>query len=169
MITPDIEILNAEIPRQTIREPRIGIMLHLDASASDEGSLAWFSDPRCRCAYHYLVLDDGRIVRIVSTAFRAWHAGKCKPADGFNYMDANSAFYGVAAAARAGDTITNPQMEGIAKVCEAIAKAQNWNLRYTLTGHSTQAWPRGRKIDPECDPDNPVLSKEMVLEHLGIQ
>lgn len=73
-------------------------MLHFDGSVSDTGAWKWFTDPRCNVSYNYLVLDNGDIVSIAPKDARAWHAGKCRPSGPLNYSDANSAFYGVAAA-----------------------------------------------------------------------
>lgn len=163
----DRKINNPSISQGILRELRIGIMLHVDASTSDTGSLAWFRDPRCECAYHCLVMDNGEAVSIVPHDRRAWHAGKCHPADGFNYRDANSAFYGIAAAARVGDSVTNAQLSTIARACKEIMNFQGWlNPHLWITTHSAQAWPRGRKTDPECDFTNPVFTKEMVIDRI---
>ena len=55
----------------TLREDRIGVMLHFDGSGSDRGSVQWFKDPRCRVSYNLLVLDDGSYVRIAPDSARA--------------------------------------------------------------------------------------------------
>ena len=159
-------INNPSIGQELLKESRIGIMIHIDASGSDQGSLSWFRNPDCKCAYHYIVLDNGEIVGIVKSDRRAWHAGTCEPSGKTrSYRDANSAFYGVAAAAKEGDTITEEQLISIAKVCIAIMRTEGWIYpENIITGHSAEAWERGRKNDPECDFDNPVLSVQMIID-----
>ena len=149
-------------------EPRIGIMLHVDASRSDTGSLEWFGNNRCRCVYHWIVMDDGRVVGLVPPHRRSWHAGKCRPSGRTqSYRDANSAFYGLAAAATIGDSITTPQLKSLVRVVSDIMAHESWtDLNRRLTGHSIEAWPRGRKTDPECDPKNPVLTLDMIHSEL---
>ena len=169
IITPvHLQIDNPSFEQSDPYEARIAIMLHLDASGSDAGSLSWFGDDRCKCVYHWIVMDDGRVVGLVPPTRRCWHAGKCRPSGQTDsYQDANSAFYGLAAAATVGDTITSPQLQSLASVVRDIMAHEGWtDITRHLTGHSAEAWPRGRKIDPECDRDNPVLTLEMVLQEL---
>ena len=44
------EILNQQYG--TLREERIGIMLHYDGSGSDRGAVQWFADERCKVSYN---------------------------------------------------------------------------------------------------------------------
>ena len=151
----------------TVREPRQGIMLHYDDSASDAGALAWLrSDPRCHVSYNWLVLDDGQVEEIAPLTARPWHAGVCRPSSRrLVYRDANSAFYGIAAATRAGIPVTTAQLGGIVRLCLLLWKRHLWGPEdgHRLVGHASEAWPRGRKIDPVGpDPAHPVLSPEAV-------
>jgi N-acetyl-anhydromuramyl-L-alanine amidase AmpD len=153
-------------------ERRIGIMVHYDASTSDAGAVAWLTrDPRCKVSYNDIVLDDGRTVAVAPRQARAYHAGVCRSSDPqrLPYKDANSAFYGVAIAAGAGDVVTDAQFHTVCRLCATLFRAEGWSLRETwrIVGHDSEAWPRGRKSDPTGpDPRNPVLSVAAVRANL---
>lgn len=148
----------------TCREPRLGVMLHYDASASDAGAVEWLlHDPRCKVSYNYLILDNANIVEIAPMTARAWHAGVCKSSDSrLPYKDANSAFYGVAIAATDGDVATEVQVRSVVAICRTFFKSHGWHYAtdvWRIVGHETEAWPRGRKHDPTgSNPKHPVLS-----------
>ena len=148
-----------------LTEPRQGIMLHYDASSSDAGSIAWLRHPDCRAGYQWLVSDRGVIYRLAPLDARVWHAGRCKPSNAsLSYKDANSAFYGVAISATAGDLATYPQVKAVARVCKAIFDHHRWpmNATWRIVGHDTEAWPRGRKKDP-----GKVMPVEWIKEELA--
>lgn len=153
---------------ERIREPRVGIMLHYDASSSDASAVAWFTDPRCRASYNYLVLDSGNIIPIAPLHARAWHAGVCRTDDPVRlpYRDANSAFYGVAIAATTGEMATKDAKRSVAMICATLMRLEQWPTEHVwrITSHRAQAvYPtrlpdgrphpkageRGRKSDPE--------------------
>lgn len=141
-------------------EPRQGILLHYDASQNDKGAVAWFQDPRCEVSYQFLVTDDGAAHRIAPDTARAYHAGVCKSSS-FAYTDANSAFYGVSLAATDGDTCTPKAFDTVVRLCVGYCLKHGWGAE-RITGHSAEAWPRGRKVDPEGTKPTPVLSVERV-------
>lgn len=153
-----------------LNESRQGILLHYDDSASDAGSLAWLTkDPTCHVSYNVLVMDDGTVYQVAPLTARAWHAGVCKPSDpGHPYRDANSAFYGVAVAAKDGEIVTPAQFLAVVDVCRTLALRHGWDLAaepWRITGHDREAWPRGRKIDPVgTRPTMPVLSVDAVRQ-----
>lgn len=133
-----------------LTEPRIGIMCHYDASSSDAGAVAWMlRDPACHVSYSWLILDDGEIVPVAPAKARAWHAGVCKPSDPARmpYKDANSAFYGIALAAKGSDKVTEPQRQALIKLIVKLMKAHSWKESWRITSHALEAWPRGRKVD----------------------
>lgn len=136
-------------PWNAVREPRQGIMLHYDASASDLGAVQWLLfDSACVVSYNWLVLDDGTVVNVAPERARAWHAGRCRPSGPrFTYTDANSAFYGVAIAAKAGERVTGPQLRSVAGIVEGLCRKHGWVTQDVLTTHADEAWPRGRKVD----------------------
>lgn len=150
----------------SLREPRLGIMLHYDGSTTDAGALAWFEHPLCRVSYNYLIWDDGNIHPIAPHTARAWHAGVCRSSSPLlHYQDANSAFYGLSIAAKPPDSVFPPQLQSVAALCISLFQQQGWPRSETwrIVGHSSECWPRNRKIDPEGpDPLHPVLSVDGV-------
>lgn len=146
-----------------LREKRIGLMLHFDQSASDVGALHWLTrHPGAKVSYHILITRDGVAHQLIPLDARAWHAGRCRPSSPrLRYVDANSAFYGVAIAARGDSPAMRVQVETLIAVCGMLAARERWNLGLTpwrITGHCDEAWPRGRKTDPVgTDPTRPVL------------
>lgn len=151
---------------------RQGVMLHYDASRSDRGAVAWLEDDRrVEVSYHFLVLDDGRILAIAPLGARAWHAGVCKPSRReFTYSDGNNAFYGVAVAATDGEQATEAQRASVARLCRYLYWLEGWDAAevWRITGHDAEAWPRGRKIDPTgSTPATPVLSVDEVRQRFA--
>lgn len=132
-----------------LKEKRIGVMAHYDASTSDAGAVEWMlRDPACKVSYNWLVLDDGTVVDVAPENARAWHAGVCKPSDPkMPYRDANSAFYGIAVAAGSKDKVTPKQREAFAQLCAALMRKNKWKGAWRITSHALEAWPRGRKVD----------------------
>lgn len=154
-----------------VREKRVGVMLHYDASGTDAGAMSWFSHKDCRVSYHYLVLDDGGYVSIAPLDKRAWHAGACRPSDPkLTYTDANSAFYGIAAATNDRVDVTPLQLLTIAWLTRRLFAREGWPTLdlWRITGHREEAWPRGRKTDPQGGSlDNPIFSPADVRQLLG--
>lgn len=134
-------------------EPRQGICLHYDESASDRGAVEWLLySPNCKVSYNDLILDDGTVVEIAPADRRAWHAGVCKPSDPrLTYRDANSALYGVAVAAKHTERATPAQFAAVVDRCVTLMRRNGWGVSETwrIVGHRTEAWPRGRKDDPD--------------------
>lgn len=161
------EVRNAQY-NNTLREPRMGVILHYDGSGSDAGSLAWFSDPACRVSYNLIVLDDGSYASIAPTDARAWHAGVCRSSDPARlpYRDANSAFYGIALATNGHVDVTPPQLLTAAWLTARLFAKHGWSRTselYRVTTHSAEAWRRGRKTDPEGgNRRNPIMSADDV-------
>lgn len=135
-----------------LTEPRVGIMLHYDASATDESAIAWFTDPRCRVSYNFMVMDSGNIIPIAPLDKRAWHAGVCRSPDPrLRYRDANSALYGISIAATAGDVATVEAKRSVVALCLNLFSDHGWPIgaAWRIVSHRQHAWPRGRKNDPE--------------------
>ena len=133
-----------------LREARVGVCLHFDASASDAGAVNWLTkDPRCKVSYHRLVTDDGQGVKVAPDDARAWHMGTCRPSSAFRYKDANSALYGLAFAAKSGDTLTYDQVKMAVRIVRVWFSDEDWPLSevWRVTDHQAEAWPRGRKVD----------------------
>jgi N-acetyl-anhydromuramyl-L-alanine amidase AmpD len=147
----------------SVREKRLGICLHYDASRSDKGAVAWLTaDPRCTVSYHLIITDDGTIYQIAPLDKRAYHAGVCVSSDPrLPYRDANSALYGVSIAATDGEVCTPAQFDSVVVACDLLAAREGWDLAkepWRIVGHNTEAHPRGRKLDPiGTNPAKPVL------------
>jgi N-acetyl-anhydromuramyl-L-alanine amidase AmpD len=146
--------LHSRVLEAPLAAPRRGIMLHYDDSSRDDWAVAWFRDPRCTNGYSWLVLDDGRVVELADPGMRTPHAGPCLTAN------ANSAYYGIAAATNGLVLATAPQLASITDICVAIMRHHSWDAA-RIVGHDAQAiWtpaytPRrerwgklGRKVDP---------------------
>lgn len=163
---------------RVLREERVGVMIHYDGSGTDAGAVSWFADPRCNVSYHALALDDGSYVRIAPDNVRAWHAGWCRTSDPERliYADANSAFYGVAAATKEGVDVTPLQTLTVAWLVRRWFHQEGWsrNDTWRIVGHDTEAvygpghpkaGQRGRKTDPTgSNPANPILSVEDIRQ-----
>jgi len=57
------------------RLPVTMIVLHYTGMPDAAGAIARLTDPEARVSSHYLIAEDGQIVRMVDEAQRAWHAG----------------------------------------------------------------------------------------------
>ena len=131
--------------------PRVGVMLHYTAG-TDLSGLQWLLfDPACKVSYNWLVLDDGTTVSVAPKEARAYHAGKCKRSRfAPQYVDANSAFYGIAVAAQKGDVATDRQMGMVVALIVGLFIEHGWtadDVHTRITDHAAEAWPRGRKVD----------------------
>ena len=170
----------------SLREERQGVMLHYDASRSDAGSLGWFRNPAFAFSYNHIVFDDGSFLEMAPLDKRAYHAGYCRGHrpdlhPGVTYEDANSAFFGLCAAAEPGDTITEEQMATMAALVRLYFQSSGWDLAVDssrITTHSAEAIYRrgharagqlGRKVDPEGPSDHPgypLFTRDDVIEAL---
>ena len=52
------------------------IVLHYTGMVSAEAAIARLADPDAKVSAHWLVAEDGQIVRMVDESQRAWHAGR---------------------------------------------------------------------------------------------
>ena len=149
-------------------EKRQGIGLHYDASKNDRGAVAWFSDPRCDVSYQFLVTDDGIAHRIAPDDARAYHMGVCtRSPTAPPYKDANSAFYGISLAATDGDLCTDQAFATVVRLCVQYFQKHGWTELTRIVGHSSEASPKGRKVDPEGTGAIPVLNVQMVRDAVG--
>jgi N-acetyl-anhydromuramyl-L-alanine amidase AmpD len=170
LIIPGVHVdrrVHSRVLQEPLAAPRGGVMLHYDDSSDDEASLAWFRDPRCSNGYTWLVLDDGRLIELADPAFRTPHAGPCLT------PNANSVFYGIAAATNGAVPATRAQVDTIIQLCAGLFRYHRWTVseevRTRIVGHDAQAiwtpeqtrlarisdakgrllWGKlGRKVDP---------------------
>ena len=153
-------------------EPLQGVMLHYDDSSSDDSGVGWFKHKDCVNGYNDYVLDDGSYWELSAYGRAARHAGSCRPSSSlFSYKSANSAFYGIAVAARSGEQATMPQLLTVAWITRIVFAREKWPLAdlWRITGHEDEAWQRGRRADPSgYDKKRPVMSKQAIRHLVGI-
>ena len=71
------EIIDAPSPNFDERDQPISmIVLHYTGMEDGESAIARLRDPESRVSCHYLVEEDGRVLRMVPEEKRAWHAGR---------------------------------------------------------------------------------------------
>jgi N-acetylmuramoyl-L-alanine amidase len=122
------------------------LVLHYTGMPDAAAAIARLSDPEAKVSCHYLVAEDGQIVRMVSEDKRAWHAGK---SHWRGIDDINSASVGI--------EIVNPghefgyrpfpetQIDALIKLVSDV-EARHGITRGNVVGHSDIA--PARKQDP---------------------
>jgi len=122
------------------------IVLHYTGMPDGAAALARLRDPAAKVSAHYLVEEDGRVMRLVDEDRRAWHAGR---SHWRGITDVNSASVGI--------EIVNPghefgyrpfpaaQIEALVPLVAAI-KDRHGITRGDVVGHSDIA--PTRKRDP---------------------
>lgn len=68
------------------------LVLHYTGMPDAASAIAWLANPEARVSAHYVVAEDGQIVRMVDETRRAWHAGK---SHWRGITDVNSASIGI--------------------------------------------------------------------------
>ncbi len=132
-------------PRKDGKKPYI-LMLHYTDTRNTQQAIDILQNPAREVSAHYVVGDDGAVIRMVAEDMRAWHAGK---SFWEGETDVNSVSIGI--------EIQNPghtygyeafplkQMEAVRDLCHDIIKRNNIRPHHVLA-HSDVA--PGRKIDP---------------------
>jgi len=62
-------------PRRDGKAP-VFLILHFTGMPTAQAALDLLKSPQAEVSAHYVVLEDGRVVQMVSERARAWHAGK---------------------------------------------------------------------------------------------
>jgi N-acetylmuramoyl-L-alanine amidase len=71
------EIIDALSPNFDERDLPISIIvLHYTGMKDAESAIAWLRNPEAKVSCHYLVAEDGQVLRMVPEEKRAWHAGR---------------------------------------------------------------------------------------------
>jgi N-acetylmuramoyl-L-alanine amidase len=69
-------IIDSLSPNFDARDRPISIVvLHYTGMLDAESAIAWLRNPESRVSCHYLIAEDGQILRMVAEENRAWHAG----------------------------------------------------------------------------------------------
>lgn len=146
-MTNGLTILDAPSPNFDARAlPVSMIVLHYTGMQSAQAAIDRLRDPEAKVSAHYVVDEDGRILRLVDEGKRAWHAGR---SHWRGITDVNSASVGI--------EIVNPghefgyrpfppeQMGSVIPLVAEI-KARHGITRGNVVGHSDIA--PARKLDP---------------------
>ena len=87
------EIIDCPSPNFDDREAPISmIVLHYTGMQDAASAIARLCDPAAKVSCHYLIAEDGQILRMVDEAKRAWHAG---PSFWRTLQNVNSASIGI--------------------------------------------------------------------------
>jgi N-acetylmuramoyl-L-alanine amidase len=146
-MTSGLSILDAPSPNFDARElPVSMLVLHYTGMESAQAAIDRLRDPEAKVSAHYLVDEDGSILRLVDERHRAWHAGR---SHWRGVTDVNSASIGI--------EIVNPghefgyrpfpdaQMGSLIPLVAEI-KERHGITRGNVVGHSDVA--PARKQDP---------------------
>jgi N-acetylmuramoyl-L-alanine amidase len=72
-----MEFVDCPSPNHDERDQPVSIVvLHYTGMADAESAIARLRDPAAKVSCHYLVDEDGKVLRMVPEERRAWHAGK---------------------------------------------------------------------------------------------
>lgn len=146
-MTNGLNIIDAPSPNFDARElPVSMIVLHYTGMESAQAAIDRLRDPEAKVSAHYLVDEDGRILRLVDERHRAWHAGR---SHWRGVTDVNSASIGI--------ELVNPGLEfgyrpftdaqmGAVIPLVADIKERHAITRGNVVGHSDIA--PARKQDP---------------------
>jgi len=122
------------------------LILHYTGMKSADEALVRLTSPEARVSAHYLIDEDGSVIRLVAEDKRAWHAGV---SSWRGRTDINGASIGI--------ELVNPghewgyrnfpdkQMAALEELCRGILQRHRIPARHVL-GHSDVA--PGRKDDP---------------------
>ena len=122
------------------------IVLHYTGMQDAESAIARLRDPEAKVSSHYLVAEDGTVLKLVDEANRAWHAGRSHWRD---VDDVNSASVGIEIVNPGHDFGYRPfpeeQVEAVIRLVAEI-KDRHEITRGNIVGHSDIA--PTRKRDP---------------------
>ena len=158
-----MDIIDTPSPNFDERQlPVSMIVLHYTGMPDAAGALQRLTSPEAKVSSHYLVAEDGQVVRLVAEEKRAWHAGRSYWR---GVTDVNSASVGI--------EIVNPGHEfgyrpfpdeQIASLIPLVAdiKDRHGVGRGNVVGHSDIA--PARKEDPgELFPWDALASRRLAL------
>ena len=122
------------------------IVLHYTGMQDAASAIARLADPAAKVSAHYVVDEDGSVVRMVAEAKRAWHAGR---AHWRGVTDVNSASIGIEIVNPGHEfgyrSFPDPQVDAVIRLVHAI-KDRYQITRGNVVGHSDIA--PARKRDP---------------------
>jgi N-acetylmuramoyl-L-alanine amidase len=143
------ELVHREAPSPNWDERALPItmaVLHYTEMPSTEASLARLCDPSAKVSAHYLISEEGEVIRLVDEDKRAWHAGASYWR---GLRDLNSASIGIELQhpghALGYREFAGAQFEALVPLLHRIVQAHDIP-RANVVGHSDVA--PARKMDP---------------------
>tara|TARA_E500000305_G_scaffold107625_1_gene108015 strand:- start:788 stop:1495 length:708 start_codon:yes stop_codon:yes gene_type:complete len=122
------------------------VVLHYTEMKPAEAALERMCDPAAKVSAHYMITEEGEVIRLVKESKRAWHAGLSYWR---GHKDVNSASIGIEldhpGHALGYREFSNAQFEALVPLLNSIVKRHNIP-RANVVGHSDVA--PARKIDP---------------------
>jgi N-acetylmuramoyl-L-alanine amidase len=122
------------------------IVLHYTGMVDAASAIARLTDPAAKVSSHYLIAEDGQVLRLVPEDKRAWHAGK---AHWRGIDDVNSASIGIELVNPGHEfgyrPFAAPQMDALLPLMQGIVE-RHGVTRGNIVGHSDVA--PTRKTDP---------------------
>lgn len=142
-----MEMIDSPSPNFDARTLPISIIvLHYTGMLDTASALAQLRSPEAKVSSHYLIAEDGQIVRLVAEDKRAWHAGK---SHWRGIDDVNSASIGIELVNPGHEwgyrPFPEPQMAALLPLMAEIV-ARHGVTRGNIVGHSDIA--PARKEDP---------------------
>lgn len=146
-VKPQMQFIEAPSPNFDDRQlPVTMIVLHYTGMESAAAAQQRLCDPEAKVSAHYLVLEDGQVVRMVDEDKRAWHAGR---SHWRGITDVNSASIGIEIANPGHEfgyvPFPDEQVAAVIRLVHAI-KDRYEITRGNIVGHSDIA--PSRKQDP---------------------
>lgn len=119
------------------------VVIH-GTAGTDAGDLDWCTRPGAGVSYHYLILRDGTVHRLVAEDRRAWHAGASSWQGRPNCNDYS---IGVGLSNRGpGEPYTEAQYRALRELVRDIMRRRPAITRERIVGHADVS--PGRKSDP---------------------
>lgn len=141
-------IIDSPSPNHDERgSPVTMLVLHYTGMSDAASAITWLREPRSKVSSHYVVAEDGQVLRLVDEARRAWHAGASSWRDVTE--DVNSASVGIEIVNPGHEfgyrPFPDPQMRAVVALSAAIVARHRIDPA-NVVGHSDIA--PARKIDP---------------------
>ena len=142
-----LDFIETPSPNQDERAlPVSMLVMHYTGMLDGASAIARLADPEAKVSAHYVVAEDGQIVRMVHEDKRAWHAGKSYWR---GVSDINSASIGIEIVnpghAHGYRNFADPQIESVLQLTKQIV-TRHKITRGNVVGHSDIA--PARKEDP---------------------
>lgn len=140
-----MKIIDSPSPNQSDRPSGVKpdlLVIH-GTAGTDRGDLQHLRSPASNVSYHYLVLRDGSVHRLVRPERRAWHAGVSSWEGRENV---NNYGIGIGMSNRGdGELYTRSQYEAAGRLCAILRRVYGIPLE-RIVGHCHVS--PGRKSDP---------------------